>query len=171
VLRDFYLALAPVSFTLLGLWLIIVQTRHGEWRHSPRSRRRAYAVWLQFALPGLMSLLSLIDAQSEALWRVSFSVVAVVGVAILVIAWSRERTRDGVLVYGIAAFLYALVAVLAVAPSLVNHFDSSINALRTEAILLSVLIFVGVNIAWLLLFDDAEQTGERGTVSTAHRRA
>src|SRR5690348_9389153 len=120
VLRDFYLALAPVSFTLLGLWLIVVQTRHAEWRHSPRSRRRAYAVWLQFALPGLMSLLSLIDTTSEALWRVSFAVVALVGVAILVTAWSMERARDAVLVYGVASFLYALVALLALAPSLVN---------------------------------------------------
>ncbi len=165
MLRDFYLALAPVSFTLLGLWLIVVQTRHAEWRHSRRSRRRAYAVWLQFALPGLMSLLSLIDPTSEALWRASFAVVALVGVAILVIAWSRERARDAVLVYGVATLLYALVALLAFAPSLVNHFDSSINALRTEAILLSLLIFVGVNIAWRLLFDD-EVPPEPGARST-----
>ena len=171
MLRDFYLALAPVSFTLLGLWLIIVQTRHGEWRRSRRSRRRAYAVWLQFALPGLMSLLSLIDTRSEALWRVSFAVVALVGVAILVLAWSQERTRDAVLVYGIAAFLYALVALLAFAPSVVNHFDSSINALRTEAILPSMLIFVGVNIAWLLLFDDGEEPRERDAISRARQRA
>jgi hypothetical protein len=156
VLKDFYLALAPVSFTLLGLWLIVVQTRHAEWRHSPRSRRRAYAVWLQFALPGLMSLLSLIDTASEALWRVSFGVVAAVGVAVLIASWLAERSRDAVLVYGIAAFLYALVALLALAPSLVNHFDSSINALRTEAILLSLLIFVGVNVAWLLMFDEGD---------------
>src|SRR5207247_8981374 len=134
------LAFVPVSFTLLGLWLIVVQTRHAEWRHSPRRRRRAYAVWLQFALPGLMSLLSLIDTASEALWRVSFGAVAVVGVTVLVVSWINDRSRDAVLVYGLAAFLYALVALLAAAPSLVNHFYSSINALRTEAILLSLLI-------------------------------
>ncbi len=157
MLRDFYLALAPVSFTLLGLWLIVVQTRHAEWRHSRRSRRRAYAVWLQFALPGLMSLLSLIDPASEALWRTSFAVVALIGVAILAVVWSKERSRDAVLVYGIATVLYALVALLAFVPSLVNDFDSSINALRTEAILLSLLIFVGVNIAWLLLFGETEE--------------
>jgi len=118
-----------------------------------------------------MSLLSLIDTRSEALWRVSFAVVALVGVAILVLAWSQERTRDAVLVYGIAAFLYALVALLAFAPSVVNHFDSSINALRTEAILPSMLIFVGVNIAWLLLFDDGEEPRERDAISRARQRA
>ncbi len=69
-------------------------------------------------------------------------------------AWSKESGREAVLVYGLATFLYAFVALLALAPSLVNQFDSSINALRTEAIPLSLLIFVGVNVAWLLLFDD-----------------
>jgi hypothetical protein len=170
VLRNFYLALAPVSFTLLGLWLIVVQTRHTEWRRSRRSRRRAYAVWLQFALPGLMSLLSLVDTTSEALWRVSFGSVATVGVAILVVSWSKERSRDAALVYGVALFLYALVALLAAAPGLVNHFDSSINALRTEAILLSMLIFVGVNVAWLLLFGEGEDPEEQDLGHAARRR-
>ena len=153
VLRDFYLALAPISFTLLGLWIIVVQTRHAEWRHSPRSRRRAYAVWLQFTLPGLMGLLSLIDPSSEALWRVSFGIVAAAGVVILLSLWSHERSRGSAAIYGGTTVLYLCVVVLAIAPGLVNHFDTSINALRTEAILLSVLVFVGVNVAWFLLFD------------------
>jgi hypothetical protein len=36
MLTDFYIAFATVCFTLLGLWLIVVQTRHAEWR--PRKR-------------------------------------------------------------------------------------------------------------------------------------
>jgi hypothetical protein len=157
VLRDFYLALAPISFTLLGLWLIVVQTRHAEWRHSARSRRRAYAVWLQFALPGLMSLLSLIDPGSEALWRVSFATVALVGVVILSVLWSKERSPRATALYGSATLLYLVVVLLALAPALVNHYGTSINALRAEAIVLSLLLFVGVNIAWYLLFDDAAE--------------
>ncbi len=61
MLTDFYVAFATVCFTLLGLWIIVVQTRHAEWRHSAVHRRRDYAVALHFSLPGLMSLLSLID--------------------------------------------------------------------------------------------------------------
>jgi hypothetical protein len=30
MLTDFYVAFATVWFTLLGLWIIVVQTRHGE---------------------------------------------------------------------------------------------------------------------------------------------
>ena len=36
MLTDFYVAFATVCFTLLGLWIIVVQTRHGEWRPSPK---------------------------------------------------------------------------------------------------------------------------------------
>src|SRR5262245_65978416 len=72
VLTDFYISFSAVCFTLLGLWLIVVQTRHGEWRASPLHRRRAYGVALHFSLPGVMSLLALVDPESSALWRGSF---------------------------------------------------------------------------------------------------
>jgi hypothetical protein len=35
MLTDFYVAFVTVCFTLLGLWIIVVQTRHAEWRQSP----------------------------------------------------------------------------------------------------------------------------------------
>jgi hypothetical protein len=159
VLKDFYLALAPVCFTLLGLWVIVAQTRHAEWRRSPRQRRRGYAVWLQFALPGLMSLLALVDTSSEALWRASFATVGIAGVVILATLWNLDRSHASALLYGGIALLYAIVVVLAIAPALVNHFDASFNALRTEAVLLCALVFVGVNVAWFLLFEgDAADT-------------
>jgi hypothetical protein len=34
MLTDFYVAFATVCFTLLGLWIIVVQTRHAEWRQA-----------------------------------------------------------------------------------------------------------------------------------------
>ena len=40
MLTEFYVAFATVCFTLLGLWIIVVQTRHAEWRHSAVHRRR-----------------------------------------------------------------------------------------------------------------------------------
>jgi hypothetical protein len=41
MLTEFYVAFATVCFTLLGLWIIVVQTRHAEWRRSAVHRRRA----------------------------------------------------------------------------------------------------------------------------------
>jgi hypothetical protein len=154
VLKDFYLALAPVSFTLLGLWMIVAQTRHADWRHSPLRRRQGYAVWLNFALPGFMALLSLVDSANEALWRVSFAVVAAIGVALLLGLSLQDRGKRAFILYGPSMLLYMLIALIAIVPAAVNDLDASINALRTEAILLSIVVFVGVNLAWYLLFEN-----------------
>src|SRR5438874_7195855 len=72
MLSDFYGAFAPLTFTVFGLWLVVVQTRHADWSRSPEHRRRAYAVSLHFAIPGLMSLLSLVDPSDKTLWRGAF---------------------------------------------------------------------------------------------------
>ena len=69
MLTDFYISFSAVCFTLLGLWLVVVQTRHAEWRGSPLHRRRGYGVAMYFSLPGLMSLLALVNPASSALWR------------------------------------------------------------------------------------------------------
>src|SRR6266511_1724971 len=110
MLTDFYVACATVCFTLLGLWIIVVQTRHADWRRLSVYRRRAYGIALHFSLPGLMGLVSLIDPASTDLWRISFAIAAGLGI--------------------------------------------SPRPLRVEATLLSVLVFLGVNVAWLLLFDE-----------------
>jgi hypothetical protein len=95
MLTDFYVAFATVCFTLLGLWIIVVQTRHPEWRQSAVHRRRAYGVALHFSPPGLMSLLSLVDPASTALWRISFAVVAAGGVLALVLVRGPAPTGLG----------------------------------------------------------------------------
>ena len=79
MLNQFYAAFAPLSFTVYGLWLIVVQTRHADWRRSPAHRRRAYAVSLHFALPGLMSLLALVDPTNTTVWRISFALSGAAG--------------------------------------------------------------------------------------------
>ena len=89
MLTDFYVAFATVCFTLLGLWIIVARTRHAEWRHRPVHRRRAYGVALHFSLPGLMSLLSLVDPASTTLWRVSSRSWPLV--ASLPWCWTRTR--------------------------------------------------------------------------------
>jgi hypothetical protein len=100
MLTDFYVAFATVCFTLLGLWIIVVQPRHAEWRHSGVHRRRAYGVALHFSLPGLMSLLSLIDPASTTLWRVSFAIVAVGGALALALVRGPAPTGLGTAAYG-----------------------------------------------------------------------
>jgi len=162
MLSQFYGAFAPVSFTILGLWFIVVQTRHAEWLPSPDHRRRASAVSLHFALPGLMSLLSLIDPNSKTLWRASFAASAVVGVAALAALRPNARIRTtGVMaaLHWTAVVIYALIALIAIWPGSVDAVGMSLAPLRAEALLLSLLLFLGVTVAWLLMFDDATSPG------------
>jgi hypothetical protein len=154
MLKDFYIAFATISFTLLGLWFIVVQTRHAEWRGSAVHRRRAYAVSLHFALPGVMSLLSLVDPSSKPLWRASFAVVALGGILILVAVRGPAPGPVGVAAYAAAMVGYALIAVIALAPTIVGDLGIDLSAARVEAILLTFEVFLGANVAWLLLFDD-----------------
>lgn len=156
MLTDFYIAFATVCFTLLGLWLIVVQTRHAEWRGLAVHRRRAYGVALHFSLPGLMSLLSLIDPASTALWRISFAIVAGGGAIVLAFVRGPAPTRLGTAAYLAAVVLYVLIAIVAAAPSIVADLGVSARPLRVEATLLTILVFLGVNVAWLLLFDETQ---------------
>jgi hypothetical protein len=155
MLTDFYVAFATVCFTLLGLWIIVVQTRHAEWRHSALHRRRAYGIALHFSLPGLMSLLSLIDPASTTLWRISFAIVAAGGVIALALVRGPAPTGLGAAADVAAVVLYVLIALVAVVPGLVADIGVLARPLRVEAVLLTILVFLGVNVAWLLLFDQA----------------
>ena len=155
MLTNFYLAFGPVCFTLLGLWLIVVQTRHAEWRSVAMYRRRAFGVALHFSLPGLMSLLSLIDPDSKALWRVSFAVVAAGGAVVLTLLRGSLAGWGGRAAYLAAVALYGLIAIVATVPSTLVGLGVTVVPARVEAVLLTILVFFGVNVAWLLLFDEA----------------
>ena len=167
MLNVFYGAFSPACFALLGLWLVIVQIRLREWQASAVHRRRSYGVALHFALPGIMSLLALVDPQDSAFWRVSFAIVALGGAVVLAtvrgfparahpagragaagVSGGAAARPDqlGLAAYVVAIAMYVLIGVLA--------FAGGLTALRTEAILLTLLVFLGFNVAWLLLFDD-----------------
>jgi hypothetical protein len=163
MLDVFYGAFSPACFGLLGLWLVVVQIRMHEWQGSAIHRRRAYGVALHFALPGIMSLLALVNAQDPAFWRVSFAIVALGGAVVMATVRSSpgrgERGSSGLgaapaadqlgmAAYVAAIVLYVLIGALA--------FAGGVTVLRIEAILLTALIFLGFNVAWLLLFDDKQ---------------
>ena len=155
MLTDFYISFSAVCFTLLGLWLIVVQTRHAEWRGSQLHRRRAYAVALHFSLPGVMSLLALTNPESAALWRVSFAVAAIGGAVVLIAIRGPAQGTLGLTAYILAIALYALIGLLAIAPGIVSDLGLAVASVRVEAVLLTILVFAGVNVAWLLLFEEA----------------
>ena len=100
---------------------------------------------LFFALPGLMSVIALIDTANPAFWRVSFVIIALVGAAALfpvhgLPGGARVRNVADI----VAVLLYLAIAVLAV----IGGADMQ----RTVAVLLTALVFLGFNVAWLFLF-------------------
>jgi len=154
MLTEFYVAFTTVCFTLLGLWIIVVQTRHADWRRQSVYRRRAYGVALHFSVPGLMGLLSLIDPASTQLWRISFAIAAGAGAVVLVLVRGPAPGWLGMASYIAAVLLYILIAIVAIAPSIVADLGMSTRPVRVEAVLLTGLMFLGVNVAWLLFFDE-----------------
>ena len=155
MLDAFYGAFSPACFALLGLWLVVVQIRIGDWRDNEGNKRMSYVISLNFLLPGLMGVLALIDPQNAAFWRSSFAILGIGG-AVGGYLVRRVPTGDrlGAAGYWTAIALYVIVAVLAIV--------GGVYVLRTEAVLLTALIFVNFNIGWLLLFapDPKPQTAD-----------
>jgi hypothetical protein len=115
----------------------------------------SYVISLNFLLPGLMGVLALIDSQDAAFWRTSFAILGIGGaVGSYLVRRVPTGDRLGAAAYWTAIALYVAVAVLA--------FFGGVDLLRTEAVLLTALIFVNFNIGWLLLFapDPKPQTAD-----------
>ena len=155
MLDAFYGAFSPACFALLGLWLVVVQIRIGDWRDNENSKRMSYVISLNFLLPGLMGVLALIDSQDATFWRASFAILGIGGaVGSYLVRRVPTGDRLGAAAYWTAIALYVAVAVLA--------FIGGVDLLRAEAVLLTALIFVNFNIGWLLLFapDPKPQTAD-----------
>jgi cytochrome bd-type quinol oxidase subunit 2 len=108
-----------------------------------------------------IGLLALVEPGNQTLWRVAFAVLAVI--ATLLLGWvtvreaRRARTSWLARVATVsAACLYTLVAVVAIFPGLISDIGINLRALAVEEILLSVLVFTAVNIAWYLMFDERD---------------
>ena len=65
-------------------------------------------------------------------------------------------TGLGAAAYVAAVVLYLLIALVAVAPGVLTDIGVLVRPLRVEAVLQTILVFLGVNVAWLLLFDQAQ---------------
>ena len=156
MLTEFYVPLSAVCFTLFGLWLVIAATRQAEWRQSSLRQRRAFAVATHFSLPGLMALLVLVNPDSGGLWRVSLGVSAGGGIVALIALRAPAPGKLGRADYAATIAAYVVIVILAIHPHIVGQLSFPIAPERIAAVLLTGVVFAGVNVAWLLLFDNAE---------------
>jgi len=162
-LSAFYGAFSPACFALLGLWLVAVQIRT-DWQGNPDRMRRAYGIALHFALPGLMSVLALVDTKTHTFWQISFVVVGLSGALVLGLVWGwpvpvvpdqpgRPRRLPGADRLALAAYVAAIVLYLAIAGLAAKGGQGE---LRGEAVLQTALVFLGFNAGWLLLVSDVK---------------
>jgi hypothetical protein len=167
---GFYQAFAPACFALLGLWFVVVQIRYDHgWKDNPDAQHRAYGVALNFALPGVMSLLALVDVSTHTFWRVSFAIAGFGGAAAMVFAYAvhlkAQRSRTGsrlqAFLFGVGSYASIVFYVAVGALACVGGAD----ALRAVAVLQTTVVFLGFNLGWLLLIEGGPPAPQPSTPS------
>jgi hypothetical protein len=167
VLTVFYQTTAQLCFTLLGLWWLVLQTKYREWIGDSARRRLATSISLYFLLPGSMSLLALLGSDIPLLWRTSFAVACALGaIASLPLRAGARRSDAGARRSGsvaqnatmlvarwVGGVLYLGVFIIAVAPPVARFLD--VAPLFLAGIGLTVLVILGVSLAWLFFLEQA----------------
>jgi hypothetical protein len=166
VFGAFYGTFSTIAFTIFGLWMFVAQARFREWMENRDQYRRASAVSIQFALPGLMALIALIDPESASLWRAAFGITSVVAVVLLVALQRRPGgTPAGAneVSNWIAVALFACIAVIAVAPRLASDMGVGGPTRRLEVFFFCMLLLNGLVVAWMMLFAETVPARELPT--------
>ncbi|HJU98703.1 MAG TPA: hypothetical protein VJ644_12065 [Jiangellaceae bacterium] len=151
----FYAIVSAINFTLLGLWWVAVKERPDIGGPDAARRWMAYLVSLGFVIPGTVSLLAQVAPDEPVLWRASFAfagVAGAVGTAMLGRAL-RDLTGEGLLVrllWWVAVPIYLLVAVVAAIPGVPEALNLRLSSIEVEGFLLTLLVFLGVQAAWVV---------------------
>jgi hypothetical protein len=164
--QDFYATVAQVSFTLLGLWWVLLQIRYEAWFANVDYRRAVYDISLYFLLPGMMGLGAPLAAQQPAIWRGVFAVLGAVGVveSAFVVGGMRvlrARAAPVALADWASLVAYALIVVVALAPGLPRDVGLGLRRLEAEGILVALLLLLGIALACVLFVTTAPEAKPR----------
>lgn len=148
-LEGFYRTMTELCFTLLGLWWVVVQTKHRRWVNDPQRRSTVINISLYFLLPASMSLLAVLATQQLFLWRLAFAIASGLGV-IESIALLRRMTGSArrwqvVSSRVLALLLYALLVLVALFPN--ASLLIGLEALTAAGALLALLVILGAGLA------------------------
>lgn len=182
-MRDFsqisalYRVTATISFTLIGLWWLVLQLARDEWIDDPARRRENLLVVLGFLLPATATLFG--GAANEGwVWRSAFGVAGALGaVAMTVYATAGVEGRR----YGGAkqavryasAALYAAILAVSIAENLPDSLGINVSTRELEGMLVALLVALNVVVAWLQFsatVEDEEQTDVLSRVRGGLRR-
>jgi len=156
-LASFYALMSITCFTLVGLWWTVLE-RHPEWKADPQRRKLAGGVYLSFLLPGLMSTFAQVDAGNPLVWRSSFTLAAVIGLAntVRLLGVDRGEQRGPFRRFRwVVAVIYAAIVVLALFPALATAMGGT--PLQSAAIALILLVVLAHGLAWEFMMEPDEQ--------------
>ena len=156
----FYGTVSGLSFTLLGLWWVACQGR-SEWLGRSGGGPMAYVVSLHFLLPGAMSLLAMVAPDEPLIWRGVFATAGALGTVGVVLIGRQMRlvtraARQARVLTWVGVPVYALIVAVALVPQSLEQIGLRLAPLQVEAIMLSALIILGAQAAWLLTFPPDE---------------
>ena len=160
----FYGVVSAANLTLLGLWWVAVKDRTNLVGHKDAaSRRAAYLVSLQFAIPATVALLAQVDPGERAIWRISFGTAGVVGaIGLAMLAhqiWTGTVARVSPIMFGLVGIpVYVLVVVVAFNPTVVSDLGLTLQPIEVEGMLFSALLFLGVQEAWVVSMTPSGET-------------
>ncbi len=159
----FYGVVAATNLTLLGLWWVAVKDRTNLVGHKDAaSRRAAYLVSLQFAIPATVALLAQVNPDERAIWRFAFGTAGVVGaIGIALLAqqiWTGTIARISPILFAVVGIpAYVLVAIVAFVPSVVSDAGLTLQPIEVEGMLFSALLFLGVQEAWVVSMTPSDE--------------
>ena len=102
-----------------------------------------------------MTLISLVNPAAPLLWETSYTLVALGGAGIMAVLYTAADNQLAVAAYLAALVLYLAIGVIAIT-AFTQHSAHLEN--QIDQVLLCVMLFLGVNVAWLLLFGPAHRT-------------
>jgi hypothetical protein len=126
-----------------------VVQRYGNWENNRPMIQRAFGIGLFFSLPGIMTLVALVDPNSPRLWEWTYTLVALSGAGLMVALFLLVRDRMTTFAYLVAVLLYLAIGAVAIDGLTRSHAHLE-N--QVDQVLLCVLLFLGLNTAWFLLF-------------------
>lgn len=160
---SFYQLLTTVSFTLLGLWFVVMGL-DPRWRHDPVRHRASLHTTLMFFLPGAMGLGSVLSGGDALFWRVFFVAGGLAGL-VEALAYLRSPADGDRVVRHLAPLAYIAVVAAAVLPGPVL----GLVPLQVEGLATGLVFVGGMARLWLGLTRTAEPAARPGPVTPVGR--
>lgn len=147
---NFYQTLTGTSFTLLGLWLTIMQLSHGGWRTDPVRHRATIHIALHFFLPGVLGMFSLLTGVGDGgvLWRTTFVIGGGIGL-IEALACLRAGALPHGRIHAALSQLDPALYLAVIVAAFVPPRTVALTPLQIEGMTTGLLFVSGLCSAWL----------------------